>query len=664
MRNLTDIVLQTLALILKKMKAIRKLEKILGVKLEAKRFGDSYDPNQKNTYSMRNEQISRLRLDDLIIADFSKLFPYLKELSTLKIKNSTIPNFAELLNLNCYDLELNNVVFKNNNCDTKGKVPGHLKFTKMKFDASCLRCFKKSNVKGFVQVEFRKCHIDNIQHINDIEPVSLLIFDKITFTHQPKKTAKKSTWRLSIYNSNLKDVTFLPFSDSLGAIEFRNCQIGSIAGLTKFPRLGAITIDSDSKIEDKTIQDNNENKKITCVLNQGKRPLDVRMVSSLQKYIHELQLDNYTEKTIDFIEEFKCVKHLLFSESKVYVNAFIAIAAQIERISFTNSIIKKSKYFGSFKNLNNFYVQNYGENDTRFNSFEKILPLKNQLKVLDIYDSNKIKSPHLIAEFKALESLKIAYGIPVKTAEYILTLKNLKKLSLEVNYKKRTLDLGNLKKIEFLILETGVNFKGFEKLKKLKSLKIGGDMSEPSIDINSLPKLKNLKRLNITSYNCKIKRLEQFPNLEYLRIKGCPQLKLTRLKKLKVLDLFNSKIENFSTFKKLPNLKKLDLSSVYTELDLEGLHKFPNLKVLTLAESDVSDIKHLEPLKKLQFLDLYYTRVSDVRVLNTLPNLKEVNLATYTNHNLEEQLDKPEIAVYCGLPSVYISIWRKDEFEI
>ncbi|NOQ73413.1 MAG: hypothetical protein GQ574_15515 [Crocinitomix sp.] len=61
---------------------------------------------------------------------------------------------------------------------------------------------------------------------------------------------------------------------------------------------------------------------------------------------------------------------------------------------------------------------------------------------------------------------------------------------------------------------------------------------------------------------------------------------------------------------------------------------------------------------------MYYTEVSDVRVLNTLPNLKGVNLATYTNHNLEEQLDKPEIAVYCGLPSRYLYIWERDEFEI
>ncbi|NOQ73412.1 MAG: hypothetical protein GQ574_15510 [Crocinitomix sp.] len=582
------------------MKVIRKIEKILGVKLEKQRFGDAYDPDQKNTYKIQNEHIESLRLDDLIIADFSRLFPYLKALKYLYIYNSSIPNFSELLNLNCHNLNLDNVVFKNNNCNIKGRVPWHLKFLNMKFDAAGLKCFKKSNIKGFRQVEFRNCHIDNIQHINDIEPISLLIFDEITFTYTPKKTAKKSTWRVSIYNSNFKDVAFLPFGASLEAIEFKNCQIGSIAGLSKFPKLDWISIDSDSSVEDKSVQANTHDKQITCVLSQEKKPLDMRMITSFQKYIHKLQLDNYKGKPIGFIEEFKNIKHLSFSESKVFVDAFLPIAKQIEGIYFTNSTIKNSKYFKSFKNLTNFYVQNYGKDDTRLNSFKKILPLKNQLKVLDIYDSDKIKAPHLIAEFKALESLKIAFDIPVKTAAYILTLKNLKKLSLSVDYKKRTLSLEKLKNIEFLILDTGVNFDGFEYLKKLKSLKLGADMTEAGVDINSLPKLKSLKRLSITSYNRKIKELSQFPNLEHLRIKGCPKIKLGKLKKLKVLDLNNSGIENFSTFKKLPNLEKLDLSSIYHDMDLKGLHKFPNLKALSFSESRFTDISHLESLKKIR----------------------------------------------------------------
>jgi len=50
--------------------------------------------------------------------------------------------------------------------------------------------------------------------------------------------------------------------------------------------------------------------------------------------------------------------------------------------------------------------------------------------------------------------------------------------------------------------------------------------------------------------------------------------------------------------------------------------------------------------------------------LNTLPSLKEVNLTTATSDNLEEQLDKPEIAVYHGFAPVHIWIWNEDEFGV
>lgn len=646
------------------METIQQIEKILGIQLAKKSFGKLYDPNQKNTYSGGKESPKSLRLDDVRIDDFSKLLPHLKELRTLELKNSTIPNFSELLNLSCFDITLNNVVFQNNNCGTKGKVPGHLKLSNMKFDAAVLRCFKKTNIKGFVQVEFRKCHIDNIQHINDIVPLSLLILDEITFTHQPTATTKKETGRLSIYNSNFKDVSFLPFQDSLGNVEFENCKIGSIAGLTKFPKLKSISIDSDTIIKDKSVQKNDSNRKINCYFTQGKEPMDLRMVRSLSQYIHGLYFDNYKEKTINFIGEFKKINHLSFNKSKVYIDAFLPIAKQLKSISFTKSKIKRSNYFKYFKNLSRFEINNYDEENLGLRSFEKILPLKKQLKVLKICDFEKIKAPQLIKEFKALESLKIAYEIPVKTAKYILTLKNLKKLSLSVNYKKCSLSLEKLKKLEFLILEADINFTGFEQLKKLKSLKIGNSLSSTKMDINAFPKMENLKRLNYINYNQKIKGLKQFPNLEFLRLKGSPKIRLGKHDKLKVLDVENSSIKSFKGFKALPNLKRLDSSSLYNSFNLKGLHKFPNLKSLSLMESEVDDIAHLAPLKKLEYLDLSGTSISDIHILNTLPKLKGVNLATYSNENLEEQLDNPKIAVYCGRPSAYLWIWEKDEFGI
>jgi Leucine-rich repeat (LRR) protein len=136
------------------------------------------------------------------------------------------------------------------------------------------------------------------------------------------------------------------------------------------------------------------------------------------------------------------------------------------------------------------------------------------------------------------------------------------------------------------------------------------------------------------------------------------------MKKLEVLDLDNSAINDFRKFGKQPRLKKLDLSSQYNNINLKGLYKFPNLRVLDLMETYITDISDLEPLKKLEYLDLYATSVSDVRMINTLSNLKEVNLATNSKVDLESQLDRPEIAVYVGLPTMWLSVWEKDEFGI
>lgn len=85
-----------------------------------------------------------------------------------------------------------------------------------------------------------------------------------------------------------------------------------------------------------------------------------------------------------------------------------------------------------------------------------------------------------------------------------------------------------------------------------------------------------------------------------------------------------------------------------------------------LESEAVDDISGLESLKKLERLDLLSTKVTDVRVLNSLPNLKEANLAVrdYYKLNLEAQLNHPEIVISCGLPMINLRIWKEDKFRI
>jgi Leucine-rich repeat (LRR) protein len=93
--------------------------------------------------------------------------------------------------------------------------------------------------------------------------------------------------------------------------------------------------------------------------------------------------------------------------------------------------------------------------------------------------------------------------------------------------------------------------------------------------------------------------------LEFLSLQRSGKVYLKPLKKLKVLDLYNSDITDFSSFETMPFLEKLDLSCIQNNIDLKEMYKFPNLKWLGFLENEeLDDISGLEPLKKLERLDL------------------------------------------------------------
>ena len=96
------------------MEVIKKIEDILGVKLSIKEYGDLYDPNQKNAYSSRNDEITSLHLNDINIDDLSKLTIHFDRLDSLHLKNCIVPNFTEFLAIKCAYFYFDNVTFKTN----------------------------------------------------------------------------------------------------------------------------------------------------------------------------------------------------------------------------------------------------------------------------------------------------------------------------------------------------------------------------------------------------------------------------------------------------------------------------------------------------------------------------------------------------------------------
>ena len=559
------------------------------------------------------------------------------------------------------------MTFRNNECNVNRGFPYEIRFSNMTFDAGCFNSFHiSSSGKGYKHLFINNCHIDNIQEINNIKGLYSLHLDSITFTCNPTKVKEKSIYMIHIFNSKFEDISFIPFKKSVTDIEFKNCRIGSFNGISEFEKLEEIEMTTDTVVENKEELENPFNKEITCQFIKAEKPFRLKNAVSLRNYINELSFTDFKAKKIKNLENFEMVKTLSFDKSEFYVDAFLPIANQIQKVKMRDSEIKKHNYFRSFVNLKSFESLCFSRESKEIKNFSKLLPLKDQLTSLDFYEHDEIdkKAPdYPIGQFTSLETLELGYDISAKTGKSIMQLKKLKKLKISTVKTKQIFDLGHLKKLEFLIFNSRTKFIGFENLKRLKSLKI---INDKKFDLRTLPKIESLKRLNLYGNDSKMKGFSRFPNLEFLSLQGVGKVNLKPLKKLKVLDLYNSNITDFSSFGNMPFLEKLDLSCIQNNIDLKEMYKFPNLKWLGFLESEeLDDISGLEPLKKLERLDLFQTNVTDVKVLNTLPNLKEVNLAVKNYKlNLKAQLDRPEIAAYYALPSVMFFIWKEDEFGI
>lgn len=631
----------------------QKIEEILGIK-----------PEDYLKYNL----LQYLHLKDVDIEDFSKFLPYLVKVTKVKLSNCTIANFSELLKIeSCSSFSLDNVTFRNNECNVTRGFPYEIRFSNMTFDAGCFNSFHiSSSGKGHKHLFIKNCHIDNIQEINNIKGLYSLHLDSITFTCNPTKVKEKSIYMIDIFNSKFEDISFIPFKKSVGRIDFENCKIGNFKGISEFEKLKKIQIDTNTLVKDESQLENPFNKEITCHFSKAEKPFRLKNAVSLRNYINELSFTDFKVKKIKDLENFEMVKTLSFDKSEFYVDAFLPIANQIQKVKMRDSEIKKHKYFRSFVNLKSFESLCFSRESKEIKNFSKLLPLKDQLKSLDFYEDEEMdkKAPdYPIGQFTSLETLKLGYEISAKTGRSIMQLKKLRKLDISIAKTKHIFDLGHLKKLEFLIFNSRTKFIGFENLKRLKSLQI---INDKKFDLRTFPQMESLKRLKLSGNNHEMKGFSRFPNLEFLSLQRSGKVYLKPLKKLKVLDLYNSDITDFSSFAIMPLLEKLDLSRIQNNIDLKEMYKFPNLKWLAFLESEeLDDISGLEPLKKLERLDLYKTNVTDVKVLNTLPNLKEVNLAVKNYKlDLKAQLDRPEIAAYYALPSVMFFIWKEDEFGI
>lgn len=224
------------------------------------------------------------------------------------------------------------------------------------------------------------------------------------------------------------------------------------------------------------------------------------------------------------------------------------------------------------------------------------------LKRLDLIFC-KVKKIGNLTELKSLNQIEI-HGSKLPTIDFLTKYRNLKNLYINIGV-KGDLDLSIISKLE-----------------SLEILFIKNNPFKNSVQIPSLNKLLNLKKLLIESFN-----LDTLGNLK-------------NLNKLSELNLTSNNISN-NIYLSLPtSIEKLDLR--YNDFDnlelLKGLNKLNTLFIGTEKDLDGSLINYLTSLEKIEiynYSDSMLSQFSNTLNLSNLNNIKEISL-NIKNNKIEE----------------------------
>lgn len=159
--------------------------------------------------------------------------------------------------------------------------------------------------------------------------------------------------------------------------------------------------------------------------------------------------------------------------------------------------------------------------------------------------------------------------------------------------------------------------------------------------------------------------IEQFKNLEFLRLNDSPNIKpeelnrLTGLTNLRTLSIsFCESMTDVSPIANLPQLTELEWSSnggtvvnySYTQglpQDISSLSgKLPNLKILNMSSIPILSPETLGTFTALTNLTVYSTGIRNIDFINTLPNLTNLDIRYDKVTDLSLAVARPEISVY------------------
>ncbi|XP_022722224.1 receptor-like protein 12 [Durio zibethinus] len=199
-------------------------------------------------------------------------------------------------------------------------------------------------------------------------------------------------------------------------------------------------------------------------------------------------------------------------------------------------------------------------------------------------------------------------------------------------------------------------------LPSLKSLNMGDNQLQGSIDIEGLNNLTNLKNLDLSS-----NRIESFqPSKQGKEM----QLRMTNLE---VLDLSSNLFKNdtFAFLSGLPSLKSLNMgdNQLKGSIDIEGLNNLTNLKNLDLSSNRIESFQPSKQGKEMQLrmtnlevLDLSSNLFKNdtFAFLSGLPSLKSLNMG---DNQLKGSIDIEGLNNLTNLKNLDLSSNRIESFQ-
>ncbi|BDD11686.1 hypothetical protein FUAX_41180 (plasmid) [Fulvitalea axinellae] len=685
--------------------AIKKIEEALQITLEE----DNSELVQEHTYKCYSDRrIDNLSFSNLTFENFDALAPVFRMVNHLKFVNCTIKNVSELLKLRYVNhLTLDGVTLEDiyspdvTPADTRKCHFQVVDFINM--DVKHISCIRSIS-KNLEYLHFTNCRLWNFYELNLLPKLYSLNLTNVFIHKSPDDIIHKTdlgTTFLSFHEMEINDFNFfLPIVGNAKIMDLYASAVKSLEGILNFPKLEMLNIDVATTVEVMTPPRETKPYRLKeCSIDNIEsedddmesinRPVfDLRTLASISPNIGGLKLDQYHLSNLDFLEQFIQLDTLEIKQSKVDFNDFLPVAHQIINLDLDTCKLKNTASLKHYKRLELIEVRDgyfHGKEIKTLNKLKRLLPLKNHLKKLCIWE-NDIKGIKHIEKFTALESL-LLLDASVRNTERIFSMPSLKRLNISIeNKQKCTFNLKGIRNIEWLVVHADkkVKLKGLKHLKRLERLELEEYKSSARnihrlkalkyfkcnsvTDINKVGTIKTLQTLVLDiSEEYNVKGLEQFPNLEYLSIRGGGEISLGKMEKLKVLDMEGGYPEKMDFLTNLPNLEKLDLG-LNGFKEVPNLETLTNLRVLSLAENSIENIEGLQHLKRLEQLNLFCNDISDIRILNTLPNLKEVNLAgnpiALEKKDIKAQLKKTEIAIFYSLPYVPFRIWKNDYFNV